>query len=47
MEQKPLVVHCTYDEQGPELRDLILNTFRAFVKTELHIIAKPAGDTLS
>ena len=47
MEQKPLVIHCIYDEHGPELRDLVMSSFRAFIQAELRIIAKPASDALS
>ena len=47
MENKPLTVHCSYDEQGPELCDLIVKSFEQFAQTELHIFAKPVKDVLS
>ena len=47
MEQKPLVIHCTYDEHGPELRDLIMNSFRLFVQARIGIFANHTEDALS
>ena len=47
METKTLTVHCTYDEQGPDLQDLITESFRTFVKKELRIFEKSTKDVLS
>ena len=47
MEGNNLTIHCFYDEHGPELQDLIQESFDEYVKEELHIFAIPPKDVLS
>lgn len=47
MEKKALTVHCSFDEHGPALQDLISKSFKGYVKTELHIFANLPKDVLS
>ena len=39
MNTKTVVVHCTYSEDDKDLADLIKDSFRVFLKKELHTFA--------
>ena len=47
MAKKPLVVHCIYNEDGPDLNQILLDSFRQFLKKELRIFAKSMSNELS
>lgn len=47
MKKKPLVVHCTFSENGPDLQTLIEDIFRTFILAEyyaLHTADKEAAN---
>ena len=36
MDTKPLVIQCTYSEDGKDLADITKESFRIFLQKELH-----------
>lgn len=47
MSKKPLVVHCIYNEDGPDIKEIILESFKVFLKKELRIFGKSMSNELS
>ncbi len=39
MNQKSLPVHCTYSDDGEDIADIILESFRLFLQKELLALA--------
>ena len=39
MEPKPIPVHCTYSDDGKDIAEIILESFRLFLQKELLAIA--------
>jgi len=39
MEQKTLIVHCTYSDDGEDIANIIQESFRLFLKKELLALA--------
>lgn len=47
MNTKPIVVHCTYSEEGRDISEIIKESFRIFLQKELGTFAKPTHDGVS
>ena len=47
MNAKPIVVHCTYPEEGRDIAEIIKESFRIFLQKELGTFAKPTQDGVS
>ena len=39
MEPKPIPVHCTYSDDGKDIAEIILESFRLFLQKELLALA--------
>lgn len=44
MNTKTLIVHCTYSEDGRDVADILLESFRIFLQKELNTVATPTQD---
>ncbi len=47
MNAKPIVVHCTYPEEGRDIAEIIKESFHIFLQKELGTFAKPTHDGVS
>lgn len=47
MNAKPVVVHCTYPEEGRDIAEIIKESFHIFLQKELGTFAKPTQDGVS
>lgn len=44
MAEKTLIIHCIYEEEGPTIEEIILESFRIFLKRELDILSRPVSE---
>ena len=44
MAEKSLIIHCIYEEEGPTIEEIILDSFRIFLKRELGILSRPVSE---
>ena len=44
---QPIVVHCTYPEEGRDIAEIIKESFHIFLQKELGTFAKPTHDGVS
>lgn len=47
MNTKPIVVQCTYSEDGRDISQIIQEAFRIFLQKEIGTVARPTQDGAS